>query len=296
MKTIRTLAGAMILLLVSGCSGLTELTTYWGNNAGSPDIQPTGYHADTQTGWMSYNDSTHLFFAFSFFNPQVQTLVLRNGLTVFLDETEKMKKDCFVRFPMIKRDMAISLKEGQLAQQQVRQSHNQRTSTQMLLDQAQTFELKWKNQNDSLQINPSVEKTDFHTFIALDTAKVLNVIIGIPIDRINPGGLSAMGDLLVGLKIGQDGGDQEKSGNPATDSQFPPKVASAAYGSTGSENFMRDQSGTTRAGVSTGSRRSQGSIITSTTAKEQALVILPEGDSVKPAGTEYWYRTTLARK
>jgi hypothetical protein len=166
----------------------------------------------------------------------------------------------------------------------------------MLLDQVQAFELKWKNHDDSLQINPSVEKTDFHTFIAIDTVNVLNVIIGIPIDRINPGGLSAMGDLLVGLKIGQDGGDQENSGNPANDDQLLPKEVSAAYGSLGSENFMRNKSGTDRAGVSSGSRRAKGGIITSTTAKEQALVILPEGDGVKPAGMEFWYRTALARK
>jgi len=280
-----------ILIILSGCTGLTELATYWGNNAGSPDIQPTGYHADTQTGWMSYNDSTHLFFAFSFFDPRIQTLVLRNGMTVFIDETKKMKEDCFVRFPLIKREMVSGLKEGQLAQQRGRQSRNQRTSTQMLLDQAQSFELQWKNHDDSLQVNPSVEKTDFHTFIAVDTANVLNVIIGIPIDRINPGGLAAMEEVVIGLRFGQaasegNGGFGERPQMTGMQ-QGAPSGAGASSGGGGG----RSGGGRGRGGGGGGGNMAGGASV----SQPEAGAALG-GGGMGPATTEYWYKTTLIKK
>ncbi|MCX6224926.1 MAG: hypothetical protein NTV01_09305 [Bacteroidia bacterium] len=92
MKPIKLLSGlSLLILLLTNCSGLSELPTSWGNNASSPDVKPTGFNPDTKTGWMSYNDSTHLYFALSFFDPRVQTRVLSSGMTVFIDTTGKIE-------------------------------------------------------------------------------------------------------------------------------------------------------------------------------------------------------------
>ncbi|MFH0759914.1 MAG: hypothetical protein V2A67_00250 [Bacteroidota bacterium] len=281
----------IILMILSGCTGLTELTTYWGNNAGSDDIQPTGYHSDTQTGWMSYNDSTHLYFAFSFFDPRVQTMVLRNGMTVFIDQTKKMKEDCFVRFPLIKREIMTSFKEGQLAQQRGRQNRNQRTSTQMLLEQAQSFELQWKNYDDSLQVNPSVEKTDFHTFIAVDTANVLNIIIGIPIDWINPGGLSSMEEVVIGLRFGQaasegNGGGGERP-QMAGNQQGVSSGMGAATGGGGGRGGGRGRGGGGGGGNMAGGASG---------GQMEAGAPMGGGGGMGTVTTEFWYKTTLIKK
>ena len=296
MKKFLIFSCAVLVVLLAGCTGLTQLTTYWGKDAGSSDIKPTGYHTDTQTGWMSYNDSTHLYFAFSFFNPVVQSLVLRNGMTVFIDPSKKMKEDCFVRFPLIKREIIAGVTEShQLAQQRGRQGRNQRTSTQMLLEQAQSFELQWQNKDVVMQINPSIEKTDFRTLIAVDTSNVLNVIVGVPIYLINPDGLSALDDIVVGLRFGQAASEQSGGG--------------VAQG-PGNQQISGDNLGTGAASGASGGRMSGGrgggrgggggvgggGGMTGGTAKDQAMANMPQGGGIGLATTEFWYKTTLAKK
>lgn len=215
MKLIKILAGSsLLILLLTNCSGLTELPTSWGNSAGSPDVKPTGFNPDTKTGWMSYNDSTHLFFAFSFFDPRVQTQILRSGMTVFIDPTGKLKEDCFVRFPMIKREVLSDAQAGQKLQpRQGISGRGQRTSTDMLLDQAQGFELIWQNGKDIIQVNPSLEKTDFKTSIGLDTTNALNIVIGVPLKLIQPAGLASLDKMVIGLRFGQSPSRSEMGGN-----------------------------------------------------------------------------------
>jgi hypothetical protein len=195
---------ASLAILCGGCSGLSELPMYWGNNAASPDIKPTGYHAESKTGWMSYNDSTHIYFAFTFFEPRIQTQILRSGMTVFIDTTGKMKEGCFVRFPMIKRDIISGAQADQKLQpRQGAQGRGQRTTTEMLLDQAQGFELQWQKGKEVIQVNPAIEKTDFKTSVGLDSAQALNMVIGVPLNMILPGGLKSMDQMVVGLRFGQ---------------------------------------------------------------------------------------------
>ncbi|MFO7616525.1 MAG: hypothetical protein R6V75_04670 [Bacteroidales bacterium] len=281
MKLSASLLVPIVLIgILSGCSGLSTLPTYWGSSAGSDDIKPTGFHADTRTGWMSYNDSSDLYFAFSFFDPMVQTLVLRNGMTVFLDPSGKMKQDCYVRFPMIKREIYSGVTEGQrLAQQQGRPGRQQRTTTQALLDQAQGFELQWKNGDEFLQVNPSLEGTDFHTFIAVDSAGVLNIIVGVPITRLNPGGLDALDEMVVGLRFGVAANEQQDYAQPARGGQMP-----AAGGGGGG-----------RGGRGGGGGRSGGG---GTTAP--AMGAPTQGGQAMgarmPATTEFWYKTKVQKR
>jgi cold shock CspA family protein len=66
-------------------------------------------------------------------------------MTVFSDTTGKMKESCFVRFPLIKREEISGVQAGQKLQpRQGTSARGQRTSTEMLLDQAQGFELQWQ--------------------------------------------------------------------------------------------------------------------------------------------------------
>jgi hypothetical protein len=204
MKTLKKLAGfSFLILLLASCSGLSELPTSWGNNASSPDIKPTGYNPETKTGWMSYNDSTHIYFAFSFFDPRVQIRILTSGMTVFIDTTGKMKEGCFVRFPMIKREIISGVQTSQSLQPRQGAGRGQRTSTDMLLDQAQAFELLWTKGTEVEQLNPSLQKSDFKTSIGLDSTNALNIVIGVPLKKINAGGLPALDDMVIGLRFGQ---------------------------------------------------------------------------------------------
>jgi hypothetical protein len=204
MNTLKISAGFLFLILIlNSCSGLTELPTWWGNSASSPDIKATGYNPDTKTGWMSYNDSTHLYFAFSFFEPRMQTVILRSGMTVFIDTTGKMKEGCFVRFPLIRREIISGVQTDQKLQpRQGSGGRSQRTSTEMLLDQAQGFELQWQKGNEVIQVNPSMEKTDFKTSVGLDSAYALNMVIGVPLKMINLSGLPALNKMVIGLRFG----------------------------------------------------------------------------------------------
>ncbi len=278
-------AVTLLVLVMSGCTGLTELPMYWGNNAGAADIKPTGYHADTKTGWMSFNDSTHIYFAFSFFDPRVQTLVLRNGMTVFLDPSKKMKEDCYVKFPLIKREIIAGVAEGQqLAQQRSRQNRQQRTTTEALLEQAQGFELQWKNGEKVIQVNPAMEKTDFHTFIAVDTANVLNIIVGVPIIYVNPGGLQALDELVVGLRFGQSAAELQGGAQPQLGGGQQQSMGGTGAGSGGS-------SGGRGGGRGGGGGRSGGAA---------AMGNAPQGGggggAMMPATTEFWYKTKLVKR
>jgi hypothetical protein len=276
-------------LVLTGCSGLTELPMYWGNNAGSPDIKPTGYHADTKTGWMSFNDSSTMYFAFSFFDPRVQTLVLRNGMTVFIDETNKMKEDCFVKFPLIKREVLAGVLDGQqLAQQRGRQGRQQRTSTEALLEQAQGFELQWKKGDKLIQVNPSAEKTEFHTFIAVDTANVLNIIIGVPLTYINPGGLSALNEIVIGLRFGLSAAEQQ-AGPVQRGSGQQMSMGGTGAGSGGGAS----RGGGGRGGGSRGGGGGAGASMGNAGGGQG-----PAGGAggMIPATTEFWYKTRLVKK
>ncbi len=285
------LTGFTILaLMTAGCSGLTELPMYWGNNAASSDIKPTGYHADTKTGWMSYNDSTHMYFAFTFFDQRYQSQILRNGMIVFIDPSGKMKEDCYVRFPMIKREIISGIQTGQKpAPRQGAQNRAQRTSTEMLLDQAQGFELKWRNGNDSLQINPSTVKTDFKTSIGLDSTNALNMVIGIPIKMLQPAGLVALDKLVVGLRFGQSSGGQDQGGGgrqQMSGGSQPGVSSGSGAGSAGSGG-----SGGSRRGRGGGGAAASG---TGVGAQRMAASGGPQGMDNTPM--EYWYKTKVIKK
>ncbi len=292
MKSNILFSGIMALTIVTaGCSGLTELPMYWGNNAASPDIKPTGYHADTQTGWMSYNDSTHLYFAFTFFDPRVQTQILRTGMTVFIDTTGKMKEDCFVRFPMIRRDIIAGGQAGQKPQaRQGGQNRAERTSTEMLLDQAKGFELKWKNGKDSLDINTAAEKTDFKTSIGLDSTRALNMVIGVPLKRIQPGGLKSLNEMVIGLRFGQPSGGMEQDGQRQQMSGSQPQAVlggntAGTQGSSGSGG---------RRGRGGGGGAASGGGGGGMGAQRMAAAGGPQGMDNAPM--EYWYKTRIIRK
>ena len=300
MKSHFILSGiAALTILASGCAGLTELPMYWGNNAGSPDIKPTGYHADTKTGWMSYNDSTHMYFAFSFFDPRFQTRILTSGMTVFIDTTGKMKEDCFVRFPLIKREIVSNFQAGQKLQaRQGTQARGQRTSTDKLLDQAQGFELQWQNGKEAMQVNPSLEKTDFKTSIGLDTTNALNIVIGVPLKKIEPAGFRTMDKLTIGLRFGQvtdvssAGGRPQMAGNQQA--VLGGSNAEAGGGGGGGGGGSRGGRGGSRGGG--GGGNTSGSTAGSTGSGQ----VNAGGGGGQPgmdnSPVEFWYKTRLARK
>ena len=297
MKRVSLFCTAAFSVLLGGCTGLTELTTYWGQNAGSADIKPTGYHTDTQTGWMSYNDSTHLYFAFSFFNPMVQSLVLRNGMTVFIDQSGKMKEDCFVRFPLIKRDVyAGVIQNHQLAQQAGRSRRNQRTSTQMLLEQAQSFELQWQNGDVALQVNPMLEKTDFKTLIAVDTSEVLNIIVGVPLDQIHPAGLAALDGIVVGLRFGQSASETQNDGGKPQMGAGQQGMVGGTGAATGGGGGGGGRGGRGGGGRGGGGSMGGGGATTSGINMDQAGAAAPPGGGMGLATTEFWYKTRLSKK
>ena len=283
----------VLAMITAGCSGLTELPMYWGNNAASPDIKPTGYHADTKTGWMSYNDSTNLYFAFTFFDPRYQSQILRNGMTVFIDPSGKMKEDCYVRFPMIKREIISGGQTGQKpAPRQGAQNRGQRTSTDMLLDQAQGFELKWKNGKDSLQINPSTVKTDFKTSIGLDSTNALNMVIGIPIKMLQPAGLMALDKLVVGLRFGQSSAGQDQGGGgrqQMSGGNQPGVSGGSGAGSAGSGGSGGSRRG--RGGGGGGAAAASGGGVG---AQRMAASGGPQG--MDATMVEYWYKTKVIKK
>lgn len=293
MKSNILVSGIIALtLLTAGCSGLTELPMYWGNNAASPDIKPTGYHADTKTGWMSYNDSTHLYFAFTFFDPRVQTQILRTGMTVFIDTTGKMKENCFVRFPMIKRDIIAGGQSGQKPQaRQGGQNRQERTSTEMLLDQAKGFELTWKNGKDSLDINTATEKTDFKTSIGLDSTRALNLVIGVPLNRIQPGGLKSLNEMVIGLRFGQAMGGMDPSGGQRQQMTGGPQQAVLGGNTAGTQGSSGSGG---RRGRSGGGGAASGGGGGGVGAQRMAAAGGPQG--MDDAPMEYWYKTRIIHK
>jgi len=282
MKPIRNLAGlAFLVLLLAGCSGLSELPTSWGNNPASPDVKPTGYNPDTKTGWMSYNDSTHLFFAFSFFDPRFQTRILSSGMTVFIDTTSKMKEGCFVKFPLIKREVITGVQEGQKLQpRQGAGGRGQRTTTDMLLDQAQGFELQWQKGKEMIQVNPSLGKTDFKTSIGLDTTNALNIVVGVPLKMLNPAGLPALDKMVIGLRFGQS-----PSGSAAGGAR-----SQTAGGNQ--QSVLGGSSAGTGGGGSGGGRGGRGGGRGGGGAAASAA----GGGGMDSSPVEFWYKTRMAKR
>lgn len=295
MKTLRFLAGAAFLaLLLTSCSGLGELPTSWGNNAASPDIKPTGFNADTKTGWMCYNDSTHIYFAFSFFDPRVQTRILTSGMTVFIDTTGKMKEGCFVRFPLIRRELKSATSAGQKIQpRQGSQGRGQRTSTDMLLDQAQGFELLWQKGKDTIRVNPSMEKTEFKTTIGLDSTNALNMVIGLPLKLIQPAGLAALDKMVIGLRFGQTPAGPAMGGNRP---QMSGGSQQAVLG--GSSAGAAGSGGGGRGGRGGGGRGGGGGGATASVAPAASERVNSGGgqSGMDNSPVEFWYKTKIARK
>ena len=277
----------MLILLLTNCSGLSELPTSWGNNPASPEVKPTGFNPDTKTGWMSYNDSTHMYFAFSFFDPRVQARILSSGMTVFIDLTGKMKEECFVRFPMIKREIISGIQsEQKLQPRQGTSGRGQRTGTDMLLDQAQSFELQWQNGKDFVQVNPSMEKTEFKTSVGLDTTNALNMVIGVPLKLIDPSGLQALDEMVIGLRFGQTpamggngGSRQQMSGGQQ------PVLSGSSAGTGGGSGGGRGGRG------GGGSRGGSGGGSGGGARMEGGG---PQGMDNSPV--EFWYKTRVAKR
>ncbi len=296
MKSKILLSGFTVLtMMLAGCSGLTELPMYWGNNAASKDIKPTGYHADAKTGWMSFNDSTHLYFAFTFFDPRIQSQILRSGMTVFIDTTGKMKEGCFVRFPLIKREIISGVQNGQKpAPRQGAQNRAQRTSTEMLLEQAQGFELQWQNGEKLIQVNPSIEKTDFKTSIGLDTTNALNMVIGIPMKLIQPAGIKALDKMVIGLRFGQAGGGQQGGGG-SRQAQMGGNNQQALLGGSGAGTAGSAGGGGRRgrggSGGGGGGASSGGGGGTGGQRMEGG-----GGQGMDNSPLEYWYKTRIIKK
>ena len=291
MKTMKILTGVLILAVLSaGCSSLLELPMYWGNNAASPDIKPTGYHADTKTGWMSYNDNEHLYFAFTFFDPRIQTNILRTGMTVFIDTTGRMKEGCYVKFPLIKREILAGGQAGQKIQPRQGQGRRERTNTEMLLDQAQAFELQWVKSKDTLEVNPSTDKTGFKTSVGLDTTGALNMVVGVPLKLINPGGLPALNKMVVGLRFGQSPQMAPTGGNGI------PRISSGGQQSVN----MGSGAGTGGGGGGGRGRRGGGGGGGASTASPSVGAQRAQMNAAMMGGesgpVEYWYKTAFIKK
>ena len=289
MKTIKFIAGlSMLILLLTNCSGLSELPTCWGNNAGSPEVKPTGYISDTKTGWMCYNDSTHLFFAFSFFDPRVQGQILRSGMTVFIDTTGKMKEGCFVRFPLIRREAVSGLEAGPKPQpRQSTSGRGQRISAEMLLVQAQGFELLWQKGNDVIKVNPSAGNTDFKISIGLDTTNALNIVVGVPLKMINPAGLPGLDKMVMGMRFGQSVTGSDRGGaRPQMAGGNQQSVMSGSSAGTGGGGGGGGRGGRGGSGGGGGGNAGSGRVATGGGGQ-------PGMDN---SPVEFWYKTKLARK
>jgi hypothetical protein len=297
MKSIKIFAGcSFFIVLLASCTGLSELPTSWGSNAASPDIKPTGYNPDTKTGWMSYNDSSHIYFAFSFFDPRVQVRILLSGMTVFIDTTGKMKEDCFVRFPLVKREVISEVQAGQKLQpRQGVGGRAQRTGTEMLLDQAKGFELQWQNGKDIIQVNPSLEKTDFKTSIGLDSTNVLNMVIGVPLNKIQSAGLPALDKIVIGLRFGQSPSGSDPGGRrPQMEGNQQALLGGSSAGVGGGGSFgSRGGRGGGRGG---GGRSSGGNSGGANSGGSQMDRNGGGPQNADNSPIEFWYKTRLVKK
>jgi len=298
MNSLKYLAGlSVLLILTTSCNGLLELQTSWGNSPASPDVKPTGYNASAQTGWMSYNDSTHLYFALSVFDPGMQSQILSSGVTIFMDTTGKMKEDCFVRFPVTKKESMPPMPGGQPNQPAPKpqnkrggQGKNQRTSVDMMLEQANAFELQWQKGKEFQQINPSLEKSNFKTSVGMDTTNALNIIVGVPLDKIQYGGLSAINKLVVGIRFGKSFG--WSGGGPRPNMQQGGQQAILGGSNAGTGGGGGGRGG--RGGRGGGGNMSGGGM---GSPDQMGPGGGPRGQQGPGnANIEYWYKTKLSKK
>jgi len=156
----------------------------------------------------------------------VQMAVMRNGLTIFLDTTKKMKEDQFVQFPITKLGKPPA-RSTSFAENR-RNPGNQGTPMEQMFERIEGLEMIWHSGGLSAQFNPSLESNEFITAVALDSMNILNLLIGVPLDELNDQGIDGMSDFYVGLGVtfsgnnrgrGQavgQGGGQRLSGGAVT--------------------------------------------------------------------------------
>ena len=197
---IKYLIGSLLILILFSCNNLRQLTTYWESEMESDSVMPTGYDPTTRVGWTSYNDSSHFFLAIDMLSAGVQMSVLRNGLTVYIDTTARLKEGCYLKFPVNGTD--FSMQRPGRNRSAGRQNQQERIEpVEHLLSNFDDFVLEWKSGDKAIKTKPNQDDHDFICLAALDTLKNLSFLIGIPLDQIHRQGFEGINEFSVGFGI-----------------------------------------------------------------------------------------------
>jgi hypothetical protein len=279
---IKSLSGVLLILILFSCNNLRQLTTYWESDLENDTLKPTGFDPLTRVGWTSYNDSSHLFLAIDMLSQPVQMSVLRNGLTIFIDTTARLKENCYLKFPSNGSEFRIQSPEGGRSRTVGRMEQQPRINPiDNMLANFDSFKLEWKQGGKVIQTNPNRDDNDFICLAALDSMNYMSFLIGIPLEKIHPQGFDGIDEFSVGfgIPISGMGGMGARGGQGQSTMGSPQMDGSSGGGRMGGGGGGRGgRGGGSMGGGNMGAGQMEGGMASS-----------------GPTVEKFWYRTTLGK-
>lgn len=202
-------------LLVSSCAKLPIVSSKWHNEA--MDVKNNFSNYDVKSGlrYMISNDETHLYVSFDTDNQGIQKNIMMSGARISIDTNGKKKGTAYLKYPLIDlSDIPVERREGN-SRQASRGSRNPGNDAEgMMKGPGNKIPMKavFVTGNEQYYFDNRIEKTDFETVMIRDSMDVLYCMVGIPFNKIHPGGIDGITSLSVGIEIE---GSQMPGGMPS---------------------------------------------------------------------------------
>ncbi len=216
-------------LLLSACTAVPTYTNKWKVDAEYRSDFPTGVDANNKIRWTSYNDNDNLYVSIeSGFKP-TQIKMLKQGVTLFFDSTQKKKEDIFIKYPANLVDNNISRSEYK---------SNALTTPYKVIDKIpSTISFRGINGHNLIDRN---QESNVNVQVEFDSIAGLSYHFSIPLTELGIVNMERQSEVMMGIKCNGmpipstppstqgrgPGGKGGRGGKPSGTTPRPPAINS----------------------------------------------------------------------
>lgn len=205
------------IVLLSSCAGKKELVTYWKPDLKADQVKITGYDFESKLKWTASNDNDYLYFDISCSDPTMQQVILRSGVTVYLDTAHRKREYVYFKYPVIRRP------PQQRGNRQRSSYQQQQGIDPQMIEAIKMSPVYWQDGEIWRLEDPLSDSSKFQSSISIDSTKALKLFVAVPLENLHPKGINGLDKLSVGFTIqrgmsgrsrgGQAGGQRMTGGS-----------------------------------------------------------------------------------
>lgn len=197
----RLLAALILVCVFTSCAKLPIVNSQWHESVMEGKRDFNYYDTKSKILYRVSNDSTHLYVSFETDNQVVKRNIFMSGAEIYVDTNLKKKGTAYLQYPLMdKEKMQQSPKDRQGGRNP---GGSDRDQSQAFIKPGMEMPLRavFVTGDEQYLFDGRIEETDFETAIINDSQGVLYYLVGIPLDRLLPGGAGYTREFAVGINI-----------------------------------------------------------------------------------------------